>query len=328
MLHYFIQTHRVYEQYNWSFSLLYDTSNSYSISVDGEADELERAKAIAAGRGNIRVFRSVPVVWGGMTVVTSMLRGMRHALGTPGWTHFINLSGYDAPLWSQAAIRSYLQDKQKKGYDSFIGYYGDMPVQWDFQQEFAENQGEWSALRSFPYVVSRDDFREILETKDISPIMNWTRRPAVHVTENILLKGIFCRSLSDQERLTRAALFSDLIPRYRGGRQWFVFSREMCEWIASSDETIKLIDLLRDTLIPDEAFFQTLVEAAPAPLRKRVFSNNLRFSNGDPIQLTDDALPHVKASKALFARKLTWHASEKMRAFLQERQQSADAVPV
>lgn len=328
MIHYFIQTHNIYENYDWSFSLLYDDLNSYSISVDGSADELERAKAVAAGRSNISAFRSVPVVWGGMTVVTSILRGILHALGIRGWTHFINLSGYDAPLWSQPAIRRYLQDKQEKGYDSFIGYYGDMPVQWDFQREFVENYGEWSALRNFPYVVSRNDFREIFDSKDTSPIMNWTRRPAVHVTENILRKRIFCRSLSDQERQTRMALFSDFVPRYRGGRQWFIFSREMCEWIAGSGETVKLIDILRDTLIPDEAFFQTLVEAAPASLRKRVFPNNLRFSSGDPIQLTDDALPHVKVSKALFARKLTWHASDEMRAFLQERQQGVETVPI
>ncbi|MEP7316511.1 MAG: beta-1,6-N-acetylglucosaminyltransferase [Sphingomicrobium sp.] len=49
-------------------------------------------------------------VWGGYSLVNAELRGMKRLLAmNDRWTHFINLSGQDFPLKSQAYIRDFLR---------------------------------------------------------------------------------------------------------------------------------------------------------------------------------------------------------------------------
>ncbi|MBX6376408.1 MAG: hypothetical protein IRZ13_19545 [Acetobacteraceae bacterium] len=319
MIAYFIQIHGKFEHFEWLFSLLYSEENYYFISADAEPEQVERLRAsITAGRSNVVVVESAPVVWGGMSVVTSILRGISLALEQPGWSHFVNLSGSDVPLRSQGEIRNHLLAWQERHFDSFVGYFGSRAPDWscDRDEATAELREE---LAAFPAVVAAGDLAAALRDNDRSPVMRWYRRPAVYAEENILERRLRLRWLTPQELTVRRALFERHLRSYRGGRQWFVFSRPLCEWIADSERTALLAELLRNTLIPDEAFFQTLLEFAPAALKARIHPNNLRFRNGDPIQLTDDALPFVRDSDALFARKFTMWRSERIRALFAER---------
>jgi hypothetical protein len=253
-----------------------------------------------------------------MTVVTSILRGINLALAQPDWIYFVNLSGRDVPLRNQQAIRDHLLGWRAQGFDSFIGYFGDRPVDWSCDRdEGAATRSE--GLAAFPPVRASGDLAAALQDKDRSPIMRWYRRPAVYAEENTLERQLHLRWLTPREAEVRRALFARHFQRYRGGRQWFVFSRPLCEWIAGADRTVLVAELLRNTLIPDEAFFQTLLEFAPEALKARIHPDNLRYKGGDPIELTDDALPFVRESSALFARKFTLRNSENIRAFFQDR---------
>ena len=111
MIAYLILVHRFPEQFKRLFRAIHDPANHYVIHVDkssGAAIEADIA-AFIAPFANTEMLVSQRALWGGYSLVEAELRGMAQLLAAnPDWTHFINLSGQDFPLKSQAYIRAFL----------------------------------------------------------------------------------------------------------------------------------------------------------------------------------------------------------------------------
>lgn len=111
MIAYFILVHRYPEQFKRLFRSIYLPGNSYVVHVDkSSGPELasDLAQFLAPYQG-VQLLPARNALWGGYSLVDAELRGMAALLEMdPGWTHYINLSGQDFPLKSQAYIRTFL----------------------------------------------------------------------------------------------------------------------------------------------------------------------------------------------------------------------------
>ncbi|MDH7797554.1 MULTISPECIES: beta-1,6-N-acetylglucosaminyltransferase [unclassified Beijerinckia] len=111
MIAYFILVHRFPDQFKRMFKAIYDPENIYVIHVDRKSgttleDDID---AFLTAYPNAEILPSERAAWGGYSLVDAELRGMAHLLKMSSkWSHFINLSGQDFPIKSQAYIADYL----------------------------------------------------------------------------------------------------------------------------------------------------------------------------------------------------------------------------
>jgi hypothetical protein len=119
MIGYFILLHRFPEQFKRMFLAIYAPGNSYVIHVD-KSSGAEFANDIAAflkPYQGVAIIESRKALWGGYSLVDAELRGMAKLLAmNESWTHYINLSGQDFPLKSQAYIRDFLRANPGRQY--------------------------------------------------------------------------------------------------------------------------------------------------------------------------------------------------------------------
>lgn len=119
MIGYFILLHRFPEQFKRMFNAIYAPGNSYVIHVD-KGSGPEFAADIAAFLKpfqGVAIIESKTALWGGYSLVDAELRGMEKLLKmNRSWTHYINLSGQDFPLKSQAYIRAFLRANPRRQY--------------------------------------------------------------------------------------------------------------------------------------------------------------------------------------------------------------------
>lgn len=111
MIAYFLLVHRFPAQFKRMFRAIYDPANVYAIHVDRRAGRAFRDDIanFLAPYQNVELIASRTAAWGGYSLVDAELRGMKRLLTmSQRWTHFINLSGQDFPLKSQAYIRDFL----------------------------------------------------------------------------------------------------------------------------------------------------------------------------------------------------------------------------
>jgi len=114
---YLILVHRFPEQFERMFRAIHDPANRYVVHVDANADPSVGAAiaAFLADYPNAAMLDSRPALWGGYSLVDAELRGMARLLEMGAdWEFFINLSGQDFPLKSQAEIRAFLSRNRGK----------------------------------------------------------------------------------------------------------------------------------------------------------------------------------------------------------------------
>ena len=117
MIGYFILLHRFPEQFKRMFRAIYAPGNSYVIHVDkgsGAEFAADIAEFLKPYQG-VAIIESKKALWGGYSLVDAELRGMAKLLAmSNSWTHYINLSGQDFPLKSQAYIRNFLHANPRR----------------------------------------------------------------------------------------------------------------------------------------------------------------------------------------------------------------------
>lgn len=119
MIGYLILVHRFPKQFKRLFKAIYDPRNSYVVHVDKNSGEALNADIsnFLKPYSNAEVMEGHAALWGGYSLVDAELRGMEHLLAMNGeWSHFINLSGQDFPLKTQAQIMAYLTDHPGREY--------------------------------------------------------------------------------------------------------------------------------------------------------------------------------------------------------------------
>ncbi len=119
MIAYLILVHRFPEQFKRLFKAIHDPANHYVVHVDkssGPALAADLANFLSA-YPNAAMLKAKKAVWGGYSLVDAELRGMAQLLEmSTKWSHFINISGQDFPLKSQAAMHAFLTAHDGKEY--------------------------------------------------------------------------------------------------------------------------------------------------------------------------------------------------------------------
>lgn len=112
MIAYFILVHRYPAQFKRMFRAVYVPGNRYVVHVDKSSGPELQADIhdFVTSHAGAEMLPARNALWGGYSLVDAELRGMAHLLEMDaGWTHYINLSGQDFPLKSQAYIRDFLR---------------------------------------------------------------------------------------------------------------------------------------------------------------------------------------------------------------------------
>jgi len=111
MIAYLILVHRYPYQFKRLFRAIYHPANYYLVHVDkrsgvGLQTEIQDFLSSFA---NASLLKSQSTLWGGYSLVDAELRGIEELLKISSeWEFFINLSGQDFPLKSQAHIQNFL----------------------------------------------------------------------------------------------------------------------------------------------------------------------------------------------------------------------------
>ena|ERR1051326_1273282 len=105
------------------------------------------------------------------------------------------------------------------------------------------------------------------------------------------------------------------------GSQWYVLSREACEYMVSEPALKRLRRYFYWSLIPDEMYFQTAL--MNSPLADSIVRDNKRLimwqGGPNPKTLTMDDWPMVQTSPAWFARKFDDRADPRILDALDQR---------
>ena len=204
-----------------------------------------------------------PCRWGGFSLVEATLHLMRAALAD-GCDWLILLSGQDYPLQAHHVIASRLL---RSGMAGFI----DMRAQAQFDVRYR--------FESFHC--------ERLNGKAADRWLQKLQRTLNHM-------GL------------RRHLPLPLQQVYAGS-QWWMLSAPVCRWLLDFCEAYpRIIPFFRRTLVPDEMFFQTLL--AHSAFASQLQADPLRLilwpeGAWSPRTMTEDDIPQLLASSALFARK-------------------------
>jgi len=115
MLAYLILVHRFPDQFKRMFKAVFDPDNIYVIHIDKKSGpEITRdIRKFLSEYPNTSILPSKSANWGGYSLVDAELRGMAQLLKmSDKWDYFINLSGQDFPLKSQAHIADFLANNK------------------------------------------------------------------------------------------------------------------------------------------------------------------------------------------------------------------------
>ncbi len=111
MIAYLILVHRYPHQFKRLFRAIYHPANYYLVHVDrrsGVGLQTEIQDFLSSFT-NASLLKSQNTLWGGYSLVDAELRGIEELLKIGSeWEFFINLSGQDFPLKSQAYIQGFL----------------------------------------------------------------------------------------------------------------------------------------------------------------------------------------------------------------------------
>jgi hypothetical protein len=309
-----IQCHTNQDETARLVSYIYHPENIYFIYVD-KAVKVNNRLLSGCSRENVIVVNDFAIVWGGVSLVIATIDAIKRALARPEqWRYFINLSGADLPLMPQNKIVDTLATLAKSNVTSFLATFENTELT-DKQLDILErpSTGEYVDF-SF-----RDDFKLLVDSAltafftnlDSSPIRQPMLRSKIFVREDKDKKILYVRPLSGVEKLERNSSFHEFPFRY--GRQWCVFSKDLCEFIANSKEASDILENITNTFIPDESYFQIVANQYVSQGRTDVnIQNNLRYHYGEPCNLTDDMLGELQDSGMIFARKLAYGENRRL----------------
>jgi hypothetical protein len=179
---------------------------------------------------------------------------------------------------------------------------------------FAEAAGSRSHVGHFPLPDPRWRFEGRDRTDFYTFTVRGRRETCIPRGEDTSFLGARGRLLNAALRLRAAPRPPRRFPAYArpfGGSQWWNLSRAAAEFVlAFLDEHPGYRRYHEHTLAPDEIFFQSILCGTGFAERHEVADDDLRFMRwpaGDPHPrlLGPEDLPALRASEALFARKLS-----------------------
>ena len=226
----------------------------------------------------------IPVYWGEFSQIEVILMLIRQALGSgKKYDYFILLSGSDYPIRSPEYIHNYLQNNYG---DEFINLV-----------KIPNNELGKPLTRITEYRVGSD-----------KPVQRFIYEKIVGF-KRLFGSGYFRRDFSKR--------FRDIVPY--GGSEWWALTGEACKYVVDFSDSQKVFfEFFKNTLCPDEMFFQTILGnshfrkhirrnvtyadwASPGRKPAIIGENHIRyFENCKGLVLVDDA---YGKGELLFARK-------------------------
>ncbi len=113
------------------FEAIYDPDNHYLVHVDKKSpDAVHRTiRDFLAQYPNARVMESSNWVYGGYSAVEIQLRAIRELLPLD-WNFFLNLTGQDYPLKTQAQMKAFLAEHPGRNFLHVMDQRRDWPGSW------------------------------------------------------------------------------------------------------------------------------------------------------------------------------------------------------
>lgn len=320
-----IQCHGNTEHLPWLLSCLKHRDIRFVVSYDGSAEAFaETRERVRAAAEEAHLIHSMPVAWGGQSVVEAMLLSMAEALQRyPALSQVIFLSGACVPLMPPSEIVAFFHNKARDGKDVFLADFA--------PKEAAEaiNDERHATGRFSPSLIAKGrgisiEYDEALADwfaqPGESPIRRAGRRFGMVVLEKPLAKTFIIRPLQPSERALRQHFAR--LGALRLGRQWISLSRGMAEWFADPSHAAGIRQCIMQNFIPDKSYFQSAIRLSPKQLRERVERSNFRLSGGGAVQINDATIGQIVDThwgKMLFGRKIDHSKGNAVRNIISER---------
>jgi len=303
MIAYMVQIHGDFRRAARLLSWISHPDNLYVVMVDCATRVPKSFQEAIALLPNVHVFNDMPCNWGGASMVAETLKAISIALSLSSrWQYFINISGSDIPLKPQDEMAEILDNWKSEGKSTFITDFGHCQFNPEIVIDESIQDCREIAFRQNIKFLVYGQAKQLFERLDQSPITLPHQRSWICVSEDFHRKVLHMRPLYSVEKEARADFLAE--NPFRFGRQWMVIDRTMCARICESPITRRVFEFLKTVMIPDECFFQTLLNRPDLSESSILRSDNLRFKLGGPHDLHDGDLDELVDSKALFARKL------------------------
>jgi hypothetical protein len=273
-LAYLLIIHRNEKQAQRLFRSIYDPENLYVFHIDAKSkpEFHQSMHQFLAAYDNVHILESENCRWGGFSMVHVELEAIRYLIKTgQSWDFFINLSGQDFPLKTQNQIKSFLK---KNSGSNFLTVFDEAYIkQWCNPYILFRPR---SSSRNFNNARSRVE-RYFVEVPGMSQLMY------VPFVKRRFIEG----------------------NTWYAGWQWMILSRAFCEYIFKDDLLDKYVSFFKNTFIPDEGFFQTVI--MNSPFKETVVNDYQRTVTwqyrGDVNIFREKDYDFLLNSKNLFARK-------------------------
>lgn len=289
-LAYLIIAHKNPEQLQRLFRILYHPENFYVFHLDAKSSpEFQKTvRSFLDQFSNVHLLESENCRWGGFSMVHIELAAIEYLLRwNHQWDFFINLSGQDFPLKTQNQIISYLKKHAEKNFITV------------FDQTFIDS---WCN----PYLF----FRPAASDPDFLNAQSRVERYYVEVPgiSQLLYIPFFKRRF--MPGLT-----------WHAGWQWMILNRKFCEYIFTPGIVEPYIRFFKNTFIPDEGFFQTLI--MNSPFKETIVNDYKRTVNwqhrGDVNIYRSEDYDFLTESHGLFARKFDQNIDSDIISRLEKR---------
>ncbi len=294
---------------------IYHPENHYALSIDRAVNHLPPALVdLTARTPNITLHHEDAVCWGGASQVDVMLKFIEKFVGSDH-VYYINLSDRDVPLWPQARLFECLGRTGQDGKRVFMQCWHQSDT------ELILARGDRTPRTAIHQ--QRPDIRFIVDAEldwmfksvETSPITALRLRPAVSSYELRAERALYLQPLTPAQARERRSLFSRV--GLFVGRQWMVLHREFAEAIISSEAFWSTANILRDIVIPDEAVFQTGMQAMGYD-RRKLAQTNLRLWEADSRTVTDQDIPEIAEQRAAFVRAVDLGSNPAVLAWVRE----------
>ena len=232
---------------------------------------------------NVKLFtQKYKVNWGGINHLKAILYLLHTASQDKSNQYFHLISGHDYPIKDIGYFKSFISSKGHKNYLEFFNVPFDG---WG-------GNGGMDRLEYF-------NLFDVFNYKDDNQI-KWINK-----------------ALRIQKRLGYKRKFDTDFPQLYGGSTWWSLNREAIDYVLKYlSENPKYLKRFKHTLCSEEFFFQTIL--LNSSLNEKIINFNLRYidwtprNGNNPAILDEGDFEKIKATDALFARKIDYPISGKL----------------
>lgn len=229
--------------------------------------------------------KRVSVEWAQISMVTATINLVEEAHRHGKYDYYWLISGQDWPLYSADEIVNFFKNHDG---ENFIQY-------WD-----SKNYGN--------HLQNNLDKRNQI----YFPLWMIGRR----LWQKVVKRG-WVELTGGYNRTWKSFMRKQLQIEFYFGSQWWALNRKTVDWLVGYLHEHKgYYEFYRNSVCPDESFFQTLVMRSPYADDKTEYLTYLQFPKGanSPDILTEDDLQRARESKYLIMRKVDMNVDD---SFLQ-----------